>query len=639
MRKIILVTLLLLITSILYPLKISDNEIIFEHQDNNATSVYLVGSMNDWDTTATPMNKDDDGIWRVSLNLNYGDYVYKFMADGNWAIDEYNSSYEDDGYGGSNSVISFYGKNSLQSDKKNKKKLIQSSFNPKVYFKGQYFSENSFQANNSNKYMLDKPEHDLNFGIQVKFNSDFEAYTLFNVNNVKEGTDMWKTHFNYKRSMFKLNADYIDIIAFDNMGIFSFDSPLNIIGDIGYNNYDFGFNYSGVSAQTSTLFTNELSSIIPIEIYGKVLLADKVGYTEDDVSASRIKFSKSFSKNNKVIFGLSHYKYTANLSDQFYQEHDNFSYDIRFYKQIQKSNWKDSMIFSLSSEYSEYENSDITSSTDIWMSGYNFYLGSSLKFPASLKIYGNYIHSSFDISGSSSVDKINIGVNYSSDRFSWDVGLNSWQNNISDSLGWVDYYKYFEKSGGNGRWYQEYSETSFQKYTLLGYDKGVLLNSKISYTFNLFKKSLKTVLINTFAKQNLLTNPKYIENIFIIEYKLSDIWMLKYDLRIPYYNDSFLGLETDFSDDKDVFIDKYFELSYNISSDIWISFGYGINPFSMDNLTDKFHYKGREEYLDSVGGLPSHLDLYYGGLGAKIRQAEDSLMNNKMILMRAIIKF
>ena len=155
MRKIILVTLLLLITSILYPLKISDNEIIFEHQDNNATSVYLVGSMNDWDTTATPMNKDDDGIWRVSLYLNYGDYVYKFMADGNWAIDEYNSSYEDDGYGGSNSVISFYGKNSLQSDKKNKKKLIQSSFNPKVYIKGQYFSENSFQANNSNKYMLD----------------------------------------------------------------------------------------------------------------------------------------------------------------------------------------------------------------------------------------------------------------------------------------------------------------------------------------------------------------------------------------------------------------------------------------------------------------------------------------------------
>ena len=102
MRKIIFVTLLLLITSILYPLKVSDNEIIFEHQDNNATSVYLVGSMNDWDTTATPMNKDDDGIWRVSLNLNYGDYAYKFMADGNWAIDEYNSSYEDDGYGGSN---------------------------------------------------------------------------------------------------------------------------------------------------------------------------------------------------------------------------------------------------------------------------------------------------------------------------------------------------------------------------------------------------------------------------------------------------------------------------------------------------------------------------------------------------------
>ena len=75
MRKIILVTLLLLITSILYPIKFSDNGIIFEHQDDNAQSVYLVGSMNDWDTTATPMNRDDDGIWRISLNLNYGDVI------------------------------------------------------------------------------------------------------------------------------------------------------------------------------------------------------------------------------------------------------------------------------------------------------------------------------------------------------------------------------------------------------------------------------------------------------------------------------------------------------------------------------------------------------------------------------------
>ena len=52
----------------------------------------------------------------MCIRDSYGDYAYKFMADGNWAIDEYNSSYEDDGYGGSNSVISFYGKNSLQSE-------------------------------------------------------------------------------------------------------------------------------------------------------------------------------------------------------------------------------------------------------------------------------------------------------------------------------------------------------------------------------------------------------------------------------------------------------------------------------------------------------------------------------------------
>ena len=115
----------------------------------------------------------------------------KFSKISIWAIDEYNSSYEDDGYGGSNSVISFYGKNSLQSDKKNKKKLIQSSFNPKVYFKGQYFSENSFQANNSNNqpniiavsktFKLDHIIHLINHG-----------HTHYGENKVQEAVEKWE---------------------------------------------------------------------------------------------------------------------------------------------------------------------------------------------------------------------------------------------------------------------------------------------------------------------------------------------------------------------------------------------------------------------------------------------------------------
>ena len=105
MMKIISISLFLIIISIAYSINITEEGILFEYEDDNAQSVYLVGSMNGWDTTATPMSKDEDGVWRILLKLDYGDYTYKYMVDGNWQFDQENSQFEDDGYGGSNSVI------------------------------------------------------------------------------------------------------------------------------------------------------------------------------------------------------------------------------------------------------------------------------------------------------------------------------------------------------------------------------------------------------------------------------------------------------------------------------------------------------------------------------------------------------
>ena len=146
------------------------------------------------------------------------------------------------------------------------------------------------------------------------------------------------------------------------------------------------------------------------------------------------------------------------------------------------------------------------------MDGENWYLGASLKFPQALKVYGNYILSSFILNGESSIDKINLGAFYEHNKFIWNIDLRYWKNNISDSLGWVDYYKYFEKSSGNGRWFQDQSDVIFHKYTLLGYDTGVMWESKMSYVFKLMNKSLKAVLANKVAQDDFFVSPKYIEN-------------------------------------------------------------------------------------------------------------------------------
>jgi hypothetical protein len=152
-------------------------------------------------------------------------------------------------------------------------------------------------------------------------------------------------------------------------------------------------------------------------------------------------------------------------------------------------------------------------------------------------------------------------------------------------------------------------------------------------------RKVETILKNKFAHHALFTEPKFIENIVVFKYDITEKWKLNIDTRIPYYNDPFLGLKTDFSNDEDVFMSNYSEISYHLSDNIWLALGYGVNPQIINSVTDEFYDRGREEYLDTVGRLPEYLESYYGGFGEKIREAEAMLMNEKRITIQAVVKF
>ena len=57
--------------------------------DKKLKSVNLAGTFNSWNTAATPMHSDADGLtWRATLPLELGVYQYKFVLDGdNWVTD------------------------------------------------------------------------------------------------------------------------------------------------------------------------------------------------------------------------------------------------------------------------------------------------------------------------------------------------------------------------------------------------------------------------------------------------------------------------------------------------------------------------------------------------------------------------
>ena len=78
----------------------------FVHHAPRAKSVCIVGSFNNWvPTEDSRMDRAKDGTWSKTINLEPGEYQYKYVVDGTWTEDIKNPKVFTDPYGGRNSVI------------------------------------------------------------------------------------------------------------------------------------------------------------------------------------------------------------------------------------------------------------------------------------------------------------------------------------------------------------------------------------------------------------------------------------------------------------------------------------------------------------------------------------------------------
>lgn len=80
----------------------------FELDAPGASSVALVGSFNDWDSSRLPMSDPDhNGVWQVTVRLKKDSLaVYNFVIDGSrWVVDPRSSAQVEDGFGGHSSVM------------------------------------------------------------------------------------------------------------------------------------------------------------------------------------------------------------------------------------------------------------------------------------------------------------------------------------------------------------------------------------------------------------------------------------------------------------------------------------------------------------------------------------------------------
>lgn len=89
----------------------SPSRTVFSCRADDARSVSLAGTFNDWDPEATPMSRNPAGEWTVTLELAPGRYEYKFVVDGQWCCEP---GCDDASFNSSDSVPNpFGGKNRL----------------------------------------------------------------------------------------------------------------------------------------------------------------------------------------------------------------------------------------------------------------------------------------------------------------------------------------------------------------------------------------------------------------------------------------------------------------------------------------------------------------------------------------------
>ncbi len=78
----------------------------FELMATDACSVFLAGSFNQWNPSATAMIRSGNGKWVADLSLPPGRYEYLYLVNGNyWTSDPGARDYASNPFGGYNSVL------------------------------------------------------------------------------------------------------------------------------------------------------------------------------------------------------------------------------------------------------------------------------------------------------------------------------------------------------------------------------------------------------------------------------------------------------------------------------------------------------------------------------------------------------
>jgi hypothetical protein len=199
----------------------------FSYYDPSAFSVALAGGFNNWDTQAQAMTKDEEGTWRVVVDLPPGRYEYKFVINGSdWLADPDNPKVVGD-YGNSEIEITEDGEPVIRGLTT---VISNTPVNARVmitgWFRGTYSARKD--ALGDVRWRGSRPRHEMYVGVNPTIGSDVKGSATIRLDS-GEG-DIRDVEADLYAARLAYMSHYFDVTAYHNEEIISFDDPMGVLG-------------------------------------------------------------------------------------------------------------------------------------------------------------------------------------------------------------------------------------------------------------------------------------------------------------------------------------------------------------------------------------------------------------------------
>ncbi len=271
-----------------------DGGIEFTFEDPSAGSVSLAGDFNNWNMNAEPLTQDGDGVWRVVVDIEPGEYEYKFVVNGSeWIADPENPRVLGD-YGNSGLTINDDGE--PVSDEA-ADAISNTPANSRVQLNGWYRATCETQSDvpSDPRWRLNRPAHEFYIGVNPTVTSVASGSAVVRLStgagDIKEiSADIYSGHATLEGGPFTVTGFY-------NEELVQYDNPLETVGhiDLDYTiaeeHIPFGRGAQGVIVDTE--FWDFTLNATYANIYDYYIMNDPSAYdnTETDLLAARLKRS------------------------------------------------------------------------------------------------------------------------------------------------------------------------------------------------------------------------------------------------------------------------------------------------------------------------------------------------------------